>query len=162
MLLNTSTEYKFDGQQLKRRMVASVSDAEAYKVVSQNPTKFLTAGDPTLRPNLLKARDEALYQKAHSCNPADPWVREIVNKWVELSELPKADADFWRDAGFMAALRAGRDIWIRRFLDDDGWGWIVVRDSPNHWTHKRRLPESTRQKMVAALNQKKDRFKRHT
>lgn len=152
---NTSLEYKFDGQQLRRRMTTSVSDAEAYKVVARNPSKFLTAGDPSLRPNLLKARDEALYQKTHTCSASDPWVSDVINKWIEMSDLPKVEADFWRESGFIAALRAGRDIYVRRYLDDDGWAWIVVRDSPNNWMHKRRLPESTRQKMIAAANQKK-------
>lgn len=149
--MNVSIEdtHRFDGQMLKRKIVSSVSDSDAYKLISHNPRKFWTAGDPNLRPNMLKARSEAMHERLASFNASDPWVREVVDKWVEMSGLTRNDADFWRELGFMEAVRAGRDVMVRRFLDDDGWAWIVVRDSPMQWSHKRRLPESTRLEMVA-------------
>lgn len=159
MNLETSDTYSVSGAALKRRLVASVSEGDAFRTVAKNPQRYQVPNSP-FRPNMLKARDDALHLKMNSCSASDPWVRELINKWCEMSGLTTNDADFWRDRGFMDAVRAGRDLQIRRFLDDDGWAWIVTRDSPSHWSHKRRLPETTRQRMVEAAKRKAEREKK--
>ena len=151
--------HTISGSTLNRRVKASVSEGDAFREVARNPDKFKVPND-SLRPNMLKARDAALTARMSQCSASDTWVREIIAKWCEMSGLSPADADFWREKGFMEAVKDGRDLNLRRFLDEDGWAWIVVRDSPSHWLHRKRLPESTRQRMVAALAQKTAREKR--
>lgn len=155
MRLDTVETFLINGQTLKRRVLNSVSDTDALKVASRNPDRYRITPEAT-RPNLFKARDDALAARMAKCHSSDPWVREIMLKWCELSGLPSAEADFWREIGFMEAVRNGRDLQIRRYLDDDGWAWIVVRDIPSYWLHRKRLPESTRQRMLENAKRKKE------
>lgn len=154
-LRSLTDTYNVSGKDLKRRIVNSVTDGDAFRTVARNPQKYVFNNDP-FRPNMLKARDDALRLKTQACNASDPWVAELIKVWVDMSGMTPNDADFWRERGFMDAVKAGRDLNFRRFLDDDGWAWIVVRDVPSHWLHKRRLPESVRREMVAAKERKKE------
>jgi hypothetical protein len=161
MQLDSLETIFINGQALKNRVRSSVNDFDAMKVASRNPDRYRL---PTLsrdesRPNMFKARDAALAERMQRCHSSDPWVREIITQWCNMSTLPAGDADFWREIGFMEAVRAGRDLQIRRFLDDDGWAWIVIRDVPSHWVHRRRLPEAARQQMVQAARRRKQEFK---
>ena len=158
MQLNSLETILINGQNLKRRIQSSVNDFDAMKLAARNPDRYRipSGAADTSRPNMFKARDAAMAERMHRCDRSDPWVREIISQWCTLSALPPADADFWSENGFMEAVRAGRDLQIRRFLDDDGWAWIVVRDVPSYWIHRRRLPEATRQQMLAAIKRKKD------
>lgn len=151
---SSNDSYNVSGQELKRRMVNSVTDGDAFRTAARNPQKYVFNNDP-FRPNMLKARDDALRAKTQAFQASDPWVAELIKVWVDMSGLTRNDADFWRERGFLDAVKAGRDINIRRFLDDDGWAWIVIRDIPSLWLHKRRLPESVRKEMVAAKERKK-------
>lgn len=151
---SSNDSYNVSGQELKRRMVNSVTDGDAFRTAARNPQKYVFNNDP-FRPNMLKARDDALRAKTQAFQASDPWVAELIKVWVDMSGLTRNDADFWRERGFLDAVKAGRDINIRRFLDDDGWAWIVIRDIPSFWLHKRRLPESVRKEMVAAKERKK-------
>jgi len=159
MNLETSDTYTVRGETLKRRLVASVTEGDAFRTVAKNPRRYQIPND-AFRPNMLKARDDAMHLKMNSCSASDPWVRELITQWVEMSGLPSNDADFWRERGFLEAIKAGRDLQIRRYLDDDGWAWIVTRDSPSHWSHKKRLPETTRLRMMEAKKRKEEREKR--
>ena len=159
MNTDTTDTYLFRGDSLKRRVIASVSEGDAFRTVARNPGKYQIPND-SFRPNMLKARDDALKTRMAQCSGSDPWVREILAQWCEMSGLPTSEGDFWRERGFMEAVRGGRDIQIRRFLDTDGWAWIVVRDSPSHWSHRKRLPESVRTRMVATQKRKEEREKK--
>lgn len=159
MQLDSVESYLINGQALKRRVVSSVSDTEAMKIASRNPDRYripTVNSSDGFRPNMFKARDAALSERMKRCHSSDPWVREILVQWCQMSGLPASEGDFWRELGFMDAVRNGRDLQIRRFLDDDGWAWIVVRDIPSYWLHRKRLPESTRQHMLAVVRRKKD------
>lgn len=154
MDIDNPDEYLVRGDVLKRRLEGSVSDGDAWRAAARQPHRYRMPNDD-LRPNMFKARDDALQSRMRACDGSEPWVRELIQKWVRMSGMTASDADFWRDSGFMEAVRAGRDIQIRRFLDDEGWAWIVTRDSPNHWVHKRRLPESVRKEMQASAQRRK-------
>ena len=148
--------FTVNGRALRQRIVAGVTDSQAYRVAARAPEKYRLLGD-NARPNMFKARDDAVGDRMKRCHSSDPWVRELITQWVNMSGLQPADADFWQAPSFMEAVREGRDLQIRRYLDDDGWAWIVVRDVPTQWTHRRRLPEAVRQKMVAQKERQKGR-----
>lgn len=154
MVLETPDTYFFNGQALKRRVIASVSDSDAMQLASRNPGRYHVPNSDGSRPNMFKARDDIMKERMRKCHSTDAWVRDIMRQWCAMSGLAPAEADFWREVGFMEAVRNGRDIQIRRYLDDDGWAWVVIRDIPSHWLHRRRLPEAVRQKMVAAAAKK--------
>lgn len=150
---HTVNTFRFSGQELKRRILSSVSDFEAYKAAGQDPQRFkLVEGSE--RPDMLKARRAASAERLGQVRLSDPWVRDILNKWCELSGLPEGEAQFWLESGFREALREGRDIHLQTYLDEDGWAWISTRDSPNHWLHRKRLPELTRQMFLKKLEQR--------
>ncbi len=149
----------FSGAALKRRVLNTVSDTAVQAFAQRNPTRYATPGAEH-RPNMFRARREAVNSALATCSVSDVWVREIVSEWSRISGISTAQADFWRDAGFMDAVRNGRDIQVRRYLDDDGWGWVVIRDIPNHWLQKRRLPETTRQVLAARARRREADRKR--
>lgn len=148
-----------DGRELKRKIVSGVSDGDAYRTAARNPLKYRVPNDD-FRPNLLKARDDTLRGKLASCNSTDHWVRDILKKWSDISGLPHTEADFWREPGFMDAVKNGRDLQIRRYLDEEGWAWVVIRDIPSHWLRKNRLPETSRLKMLELQDKKKELSKK--
>ena len=157
MKLDSAESYLINGLNLKKRVQSSVSDFDAMKLASRSPDKYRMPSfnqEQASRPNMFKARDAALAERMRKCHSSDFWVREIISQWCNMSALTAGDADFWRENGFMEAVRAGRDLQIRRYLDDDGWAWIVIRDIPSYWLHRRRLPEATRQKMLANARNK--------
>lgn len=142
-----------NGASLKQRVLASVSDTAVLSFASRNPERYATPGAPE-RPNIFRARREAVASRMEKCDSSDAWVREIVGHWCRISGLKPTDADFFREPGFMEAVRQGRDIQVRRYLDDDEWGWIVIRDIPSHWLQRRRLPETIRQEMLTKKRRK--------
>lgn len=154
MNIDVADTFLVNGQALKRKVLGTVTDMEALKLTARNPDRYRIPND-TFRPNMFKARDDAVASRMSQCSAGDSWVREFITQWCAMSGLPSADADFWREAGFMEAVRAGRDIQLRRYLDEDGWAWIAVRDMPSNWLHRKRLPELTRAKMVAAAQKRK-------
>ncbi len=159
MDLDSSDSFTVRGDTLKRRVASSVSEGDAFRTVARNPQRYRIPNDD-FRPNMLKARDDALRTRMASCSGSDPWVRELIGRWCHMSGLPTSDGDFWRERGFMEAVRNGRDLQIRRFLDDDGWAWIIVRDIPSHWMHRKRLPETARLRMLEAQKRKEEREKK--
>jgi len=158
-MFHASDSYSISGRELKQKMVNSVSEGDAFRAVTRNPQRYVFNNDP-LRPNMLKARDDALRAKFQACGPSDPWVADLIRVWTKMSGLAATEADFWREKGFLDAVRAGRDLNIRRFLDEESWAWIVVRDTPSHWLHRRRLPESVRKEMVEAKMRRQGREKK--
>lgn len=158
MLNDTPDTWLANGETLKRRLISSVSDTDAMRLAARNPQRYKITEDAS-RPNMFKARDDALSERTRKCSPSDPWVREIIDQWCKMSGLTASEADFWRELGFLEAIKNARSLQIRRFLDDDGWAWIVVRDIPSYWLHRKRLPEATRQKMVEAAKRKQQAFK---
>jgi hypothetical protein len=156
-IMDTPNDYVFRGETLKRRVISSVTDGEALRTVSRNPSRYKLLNDE-FRPNMLKARDDALASKLDTCSAKDAWVQDILRQWCAMSGLMANDADFWRAPEFMDAVRNGRDIHLKRYLDEDGWAWIVVRDSPTYWLNKRRIPEGERLLMVAAAERRKRHY----
>lgn len=149
----TIENFRFAGSELKRRILSSVSDLDAYKVAGRNPQRFRLFQDSE-RPDMFKARQQASAERLGRVQLSDPWVRDIIDKWCAMSGLPAGEAQFWSESGFREALREGRDIQLQTYLDDDGWAWIATRDSPNHWLHRKRLPEAVRQLFVRRLEQR--------
>lgn len=157
MRLDSSETFLINGFNLKKRVQSSVSDFDAMKLAARNPDRYRLPTfnrEDSSRPNMFKARDAAVSERMQRCEGSDPWVREIITQWCAMSGLRTGDADFWRELGFMEAVRAGRDLQIRRYLDDDGWAWVVIRDIPSHWMHRKRLPEATRQQMLATVKRR--------
>jgi hypothetical protein len=153
-MYHTVASFRFSGEAIRRRILASVTDLEALKAASRHPQRF-RLGDDSTRPDMFKARQHATSQRLAEVRPSDPWVREIVDKWCEISRLPSSEAQFWAEAGFKAALKDGRDIHLQAYLDEDGWAWVSTRDSPNHWLHRKRLPETVRQEFARLLQRKR-------
>ena len=118
MLLDLPDIVTVNGPALKRRILASVTDMEAHTVAARRPERYEVPNSDG-RVNLFKARDAATTERMRSCSGSDPWVRELIGQWVAMSALPAAEADFWRSAGFMEAVREGRDLPRRRRMGVD-------------------------------------------
>ena len=148
MLLDNPDVVTVNGSALKRRILSYVTDMQAHTVAARRPDRYSVPNSDG-RVNLFKARDAAAHERMRACSGSDPWVRELIGQWVAMSGLPTSEADFWRSPGFMEAIREGRDIQMRRYLDDDEWAWILIRDIPTLWTVRKRLPETARLTLVA-------------
>lgn len=143
MLSEISDHILVNNSELKRKIMETVSDAQALRDAMSKNRYSPTTATATYRPNLFKARDAALLKRFETCRPSEPWLKDLISKWSIMSGLPEIQADFWQHKMFMSSIKNGGSLVMRRYLDDDGWGWISVYDSPTTWVHKRRLPEST-------------------
>lgn len=132
----------FRGDLLRQKVLSQLTDGELVRASRRAGARLLVPG--TDRVNIFKARDSLTAATLGACRPGDPGVREVLHKWATMAGLPVTEAVFWQEPGFMAAVRDGLDIQLRRYLDDDGWAWLVVRDQSSNWVSKKRLPEGTR------------------
>ena len=142
------------GQKLKRLAEQSVTDAEAFALASRRPREFMVPNGSELRPNMFKAREAALASAFREVRMSHLWVKEVLFSWVKVSGLSTDQATFWKERGFVEAVKAGRDIVIRHYLDQDGWAWVVVHDQPNQWLARQRLPEAVRNQILRAKQRK--------
>jgi hypothetical protein len=152
MQIDTLDSATFRGDLLKQKVLSRLTDGELVRSCQRQGTKYLVPG--TDRVNLFKARSDLSERALATCHASDPGVRDVILKWLGMSGLTPADAVFWQEPGFLAAIRAGSDIHLRRYLDDDGWAWLVVRDQPSCWSSKKRLPELTRKWMKEQLERR--------
>lgn len=141
----------FNGDALKKRITRSVSDYDALKTVTSSMRSGRSRDESVLRPNMFNARNKATEERFSRFHLQDPWIQDMVTRWTQMSGLPGSESTFWREQGFSDALAAGRDIRMRTFLDDDGWAWIVVTDSPSYWLNRKRLPESMRERLTRKI-----------
>lgn len=127
---------------LKSKIMQNVSDAKAIQQAVSS-SRFNLREEDAIRPNLFKARELAISKRFEECNPSESWLKEIIYTWSQMTGLPPTDADFWKSKNFMQAIKRGSSLYIRRYVDDQEWGWVSTYDSPTTWVHKRRLPEPT-------------------
>lgn len=151
-MISIASEIRFDGQSLRRKLEGSVSDHQAHLLALKNPLRY-KLGEGLDRPDLIKARQDALREHSKSAQMSSTWVKELLAGWTRLTGLDARETEFWRERGLLEAVKAGRDVVLRRYIGDDGWAWFTVYDTPGHWMYKKRLPESVRQ---AILSQKRN------
>ena len=142
-------EVVFNGEQLKRASNLGVTDFDAYRMARRDPFKYQMPNPVAFRPNMLRAREDAVSGKYKETFGLEPWLRPLIQTWCELSGLPEQDCSFWKEQGFREAVKAGRDIVIKQHVVVDGWAWFYVRDTPYNWDTRKRLPESMRNKLLA-------------
>lgn len=129
-------------RELKSKLMNNISDAKAVQQAIAS-SRYTFKEEDAIRPNLFKARELAVQKRFQECNPSEAWLKDIITKWSNMTGLPPLDADFWKSKNFMQGIKNGSSLYIRRYLDDQGWGWVSTYDSPTTWVHKRRLPEAT-------------------
>lgn len=137
----------FNGDTIKKALQSSISDGDLYAMARANPSRYAVS-DSSGRPNMFKLRDDAEIDFDVQISPHDSWLREIINTWCDMSGLERSDATFWQEAGFKKAAKLGHSFQIRRYLDDSGWAWVVVRDTHGDWLNRKRLQERDRALLV--------------
>lgn len=142
MISNFPDLLHISNRELKSKIMQNVSDAKAVQQAISS-SRYNFRQEDAIRPNLFKARELAVAKRFEECNPSESWLKEIINTWSQMTGLPPLDADFWRSKNFMQSIKNGSSLYIRRYVDDQGWGWVSTYDSPTTWVHKRRLPEAT-------------------
>lgn len=138
----------FSGEVLRARASARVSDSEALRIAFRDPHRYSMPNGLELRPNMIKARDEAERQRLNQLPRFEDWLNPIIQRWCEMSGYTRQECDFWQEAGFQAAVRKGKDIEVKQVVDSDGWAWIYVRDQPFEWMHRKRVRENIRRRLV--------------
>lgn len=136
-----------DGKMLKNRIASRTSDSDLLAFARHNQRRYQLSEESS-RLNMFKVQDDFKQEMKLSISCTDPWLKEIIQTWSDMSGLPTSSAKFWQDAGFRQAIEAGHNIQIRRYLDDnDGWAWIVVRSTQSEWISRARLGETERQQL---------------
>lgn len=134
----------FDGKLLKSRIASRTSDSDLLAFARNNPRRYQLSQDST-RLNMFKLQDDYKNEMPIHLSASEPWLREIIQVWSDMSGLSPTSAKFWQEHGFRHAIESGHNIQIRRYIDDnDGWAWIVVRDTQAEWVTKSRMSESDR------------------
>lgn len=126
----------------------------ALREVAKRPERYVLPGGG-YRPNMIKARDDAIETAWNSLDHMSPGVRAILQAWAEMTGRKVQEANFYKETGFLEALRCGRDIVLRRYIDSDGWAWVSIHDMPSTWSTKTRVSEKIRSEMLRAQRQRR-------
>ena len=145
----SDTHVYFSGDDLKSQFWGNSSDSDALRFAERNRAKFVVPGTTGNRLDLFKARAAMREHSTARIQGSELWLQKIIGEWSQLTGKAPITAVFWKELDFLKAVREGRSIVIKRFFDEDGWCWVVIRDNPVQWVHRTRVTESVRKLLVS-------------
>lgn len=146
MIKDWRETFTLSGRDLKKGSENSITAMDIYNKAKTNPQKYML--DDGIRPNMFRVRDALVEEHKTNVSRNDQSIQTLIRMYEDMSGLIANDAKFWEDPGFKEAVRKGHSIQLRRYIDDQKWVWIVVRDTEDDWVFKRRVSELDRQEAI--------------